>query len=141
MAIAVVYFVVALAAAVTFGGTLDRQLQGPRLRAAWDGLTAEARCTGVRTEEITDVEGVQMVVSHATPEFRTADGRTVTFEERQAQLDVKPGGFVTVHYGERDPDSATARTPSFVPRHIRALVTGVGGVLALATAAVLAAVV
>ncbi|MEU9094420.1 hypothetical protein [Streptomyces sp. NPDC048428] len=68
MAVAVVYFVVALAAAVTFGGTLDRQLHGPRLRAAWDGLTAEARCTGVRTEEITDVEGVPMVVSHATLE-------------------------------------------------------------------------
>ncbi|MEU9094421.1 hypothetical protein [Streptomyces sp. NPDC048428] len=48
---------------------------------------------------------------------------------------------MTVHYSELDPDSTTARTPSFVPRHIRALVTGVGGVLALVTAAVLAAVV
>ncbi|MER5276467.1 DUF3592 domain-containing protein [Streptomyces sp. NPDC002809] len=141
MVVAVVYFVVALAAAVTFGRTLDRQLQGPRLRTAWDGLTAEARCTGVRTEEITDAEGVPTAVSHATLEFRTADGRTVTFEERQAQLDVKRGGFVTVHYGEHDPDSATARTPSFVPRHIGALVTGVGGVLALVTAAALAALV
>ncbi|WP_326733932.1 DUF3592 domain-containing protein [Streptomyces sp. NBC_01022] len=140
MVIAVVYFVVALTAAVMFGRTLDRRLQGPRLRAAWDGLTAEARCTGVRTEEITDVEGVPMVHSHPALEFRTPDGRTVRFEERQAQLDVKQGGFVTVYYGEHEPESATARTPSFVPRHVKTLVTGVGGTFALVTAVVLAGV-
>ncbi|WP_406457601.1 DUF3592 domain-containing protein [Streptomyces sp. NBC_00876] len=138
--VAVVYFFVALTGAVIFARALDRQLQGPRLRAAWDGLTAEAKCTAVRSEEMTDAEGVPMVLSHATLSFRTADGRTVEFEERQARLDVKTGEFVTVHYSELDPESATARTPSFVPRHIRALAAGVGGVLALVTSAALAMV-
>ncbi|HEY9328630.1 MAG TPA: DUF3592 domain-containing protein [Streptomyces sp.] len=140
MAVAVVYFFVALGAALFFGRSLDQQLQGPRLRSAWDGLTAEARCTGVRTEEIQDPEGAPMTQHHHTLEFRTPDGRTVSFEERQARLDVKSGEFVTVYYAEDAPDSATARTPSFVPRHIRVLVPAVGGVIALVTAVVLAAV-
>ncbi|MFE9816245.1 DUF3592 domain-containing protein [Streptomyces sp. NPDC005773] len=140
MAVAVVYFLVALSAAVFFGRALDRQLQGPRLRSAWDGLTAEARCTGVRTEEIQDPEGVPVTQSHHMLEFRTTGGRTVSFEERQARLDVQRGEFVTVYYAEDAPDSATARTPSFAPRHIRVLVPAVGGVIALVTAVVLAGV-
>ncbi|MEU9205189.1 DUF3592 domain-containing protein [Streptomyces sp. NPDC048332] len=140
MAVAVVYFFVALSAALFFGRNLDRQLQGPRLRSAWDGLTAEARCTGVRTEEVQDAEGVPMTQSHPTLEFLTTGGRTVSFEEHQARLDLKRGDFVTVYYAEDAPDAATARTPSFVPRHIRLLVPAVGGVIALVTAVVLAEV-
>ncbi|WP_432762298.1 hypothetical protein OG345_03015 [Streptomyces sp. NBC_01220] len=81
-----------------------------------------------------------MTQCHPTPEFRTPGGRAVSFEERRARLDVKRGEFVTVYYAEDAPDSATARTPSFVPRHIRVLVPAVGGVIAPVTAVVAAGV-
>ncbi|MFF2324626.1 MULTISPECIES: DUF3592 domain-containing protein [unclassified Streptomyces] len=141
MVIAVVYFVVAVGAAVFFGRALDRQVQGPRLRAAWaEGLTAEARCVSVRTEEVEDADGVPFVRVHLTLEFRTADGRTVSFEEHQARPGPAEGDFVTVHYSAQSPEAATTRPPAFAPRHLRALITVVGGAFALATAAVLAAV-
>lgn len=139
MVYAVVYFVLTVTAAVTFGRVLDRQMEGPRLRSAWSGRTAEARCTAVRTEEFQDADGVPMTRSRTTLEFRTADGRTVTFEERQADLAVGEGGFVTVYYDERDPEAATARTPSFGPRSARTVTTAVGCVFGLVTAGVLAA--
>ncbi|MFF8916504.1 DUF3592 domain-containing protein [Streptomyces sp. NPDC015032] len=141
MVIAIVYFVVAVGAAVFYGGILDRQLQGPRLRAAWaDGLTAEARCTAVRTEEGQDAEGVPVVHTYPTLEFRTADGRTVSFEERQARSAAAEGEFLTVYYDARNPEAATTRAPSFLPRHARAVTAAVGSVLAAVTATVLALV-
>ncbi|WP_346764969.1 DUF3592 domain-containing protein [Streptomyces sp. A1277] len=109
------------------------------MRAAWAGRTAEARCTAVRTEDAVDAEGVPISLSHPTLEFRTADGRTVAFEERRRQLDVAGGGFVTVYYVEDAPEAATARTPSFLVRRARGLTAGLGCVLALVTAGVLAA--
>ncbi|MGW1652353.1 DUF3592 domain-containing protein [Streptomyces atratus] len=140
MVIAVVYLVVAVGAAVFYGGILDRQLQGPRLRAAWaDGLTAEARCTGLRSEEAQDAEGAPVVHTHPTLEFRTADGRAVSFEERRARLTVAEGEFMTVYYSAQNPESATTLAPSFAPRHARALTTAVGSAFALVTATVLAA--
>ncbi|MFD4949360.1 hypothetical protein ACFVYE_38335 [Streptomyces sp. NPDC058239] len=85
MVIAVVHLVAAAGAAVFYGGILDRQPQGPQLRAAWaDGLTAEARCTSLRTEEAQDSEGARVVHTHPTPEFRTADGRTVRSSDKQS---------------------------------------------------------
>ncbi|MGW2177080.1 DUF3592 domain-containing protein [Streptomyces sp. NPDC001732] len=138
---AAVYFVLAVGAAVMFGRSLDRQLQGPRLRAVWaEGLTAEARCTAVRAEEAQDAEGGFVVHKYPTLEFRTGDGRTVVFEDRQSRLDPAVGDFVTVHYGAADPEDVTSRTPSFGVLHARAVVTGVGSVFALITAIVLAVV-
>ncbi|NED12330.1 DUF3592 domain-containing protein [Streptomyces sp. SID9124] len=140
MVIAAVYFVIATAAAVILARSLDRQMEGPRLRAAWAGRTAEARCTGVRAEEAQDAEGALITVSHATLEFRTEAGRTVAFEERQRRLDVTEGDFVTVYYAQDAPEGATAREPSFGLRRVRPLVAGAGCLLALVTAGVLAAV-
>ncbi|MFB7915715.1 DUF3592 domain-containing protein [Streptomyces sp. NPDC056061] len=140
MVIALVYFVVSAGAAVAFGRALDRQLQGPRLRAAWaDGLTAEARCTRVRTEEVQDAEGVPVVQTHPTLEFRTSEGRTVVFEERQARLTPAEGDLLTVYYAAADPENATTRAPSFGVRHTSTLVAGAGAALAAVTAAALAA--
>ncbi|MFG2626782.1 hypothetical protein [Streptomyces sp. NPDC048473] len=79
----------------------------------------------------------------ATPtplEFRTADGRTVSFEERRARLTVAEDEFLTVYYNAQNPESATTRAPSFVPRHARALTTAVGSAFALDTASVPATV-
>ncbi|MFF4096467.1 DUF3592 domain-containing protein [Streptomyces sp. NPDC001834] len=141
MVISVVYFVVALGAAVAFGRALDRQLHGPGLRAAWaDGLTAEARCTRVRTEERQDADAVPFVHTLPTLEFRTADGRTVAFEERRGRVELAEGDVLTVYYNARDPQAATTRAPSFGMLHLRALVTGAGAVLAAVTATVLALV-
>ncbi|WP_256332660.1 hypothetical protein [Streptomyces sp. 2131.1] len=112
MVVAAVYFVTAAAAAVILARSLDRQTEGPRLRVAWAGRTAEARCTGVRAEEAQDAEGVLIAVSHATLEFRTGAGRTVAFQERQRRLDVTEGDF-TVYYAQDAPEAATAREPSF----------------------------
>ncbi|MEU2248699.1 DUF3592 domain-containing protein [Streptomyces sp. NPDC019224] len=140
MVIAAVYFVIAAAGSVTFARMLDRQLEGPRLRAAWAGRTAEARCTGVRTEEARDAEGAPMSLAHVTLEFRTDTGRTVAFEEFRRRLDVTEGDFVTVYYAADAPEAATARTPAFGPRRARELVTGVGCAFALVTAGILAAV-
>ncbi|MEU3655595.1 DUF3592 domain-containing protein [Streptomyces sp. NPDC032161] len=141
MVVAVVYFLAALGAAAAFAGGLDRQLHGPRLRAAWkDGLTADARCTRVRTEEAQDADGVPFVRVCPTLEFRTADGRTVSFEERQGRTEPAEGDFLTVHYSAHDPLTATTRSPSFGMLHLRALVTGAGAVFAAVTATVLALV-
>ncbi|MFF3731657.1 DUF3592 domain-containing protein [Streptomyces sp. NPDC002476] len=141
MIVAAVYFVVAVAAAVMFGRNLDRHLQGPRLRAIWaGGRTAEARCTGVRTEEAQDAEGGFVLHAHPTLEFRTGDGRTVSFEERQSRPAPAQGDVVTVYYGAENPQDATTRAPSFGIRHARTLVTGVGGAFALVTAVVVALV-
>ncbi|WP_406491747.1 DUF3592 domain-containing protein [Streptomyces sp. NBC_00846] len=141
MIIAVVYLVVAVGVAVFYGGILDRRLQGPRLRAAWaDGLTAVARCTVLRREEGQDAEGVPVVRGYATLEFHTADGRTVSFEERQARLTPAEGEYLTVYYSARNPEAATTRAPSFVPRHTRALTAAVGSAFAVVSATVLAMV-
>ncbi|WP_405939934.1 DUF3592 domain-containing protein [Streptomyces sp. NBC_00726] len=140
MVIAAVYFVIAVSAAVSLARSLDRQMEGPRLRAAWAGRTAEARCTGVRTEEAQDAEGVLVTQSHPTLEFRTETGRTVAFEERRRRLDVVEGDFVTVYYAEDAPEGATAQAPSFGTRRAREVVAGVGCVFALVTAAILAGV-
>ncbi|WP_330241757.1 DUF3592 domain-containing protein [Streptomyces sp. NBC_00525] len=138
MVIAAVYFVIASAAAISLGRSLDRQMEGPRLRAAWAGRTAEARCTGVATEETQDAEGVLVTLDRATLEFRTEDGRTVAFEERQRRLDVSEGDAVTVYYAPEAPEAATARVPSFGTRRARELVAGLGCGFALVTAAFLA---
>ncbi|MYW13314.1 DUF3592 domain-containing protein [Streptomyces sp. SID2563] len=140
MVIAAVYFVIAVFGAVAFARVLDRQMEGPRLRAAWAGRTAEARCTGVRTEEVQDVEGVPVSLTHPTLQFRTDTGRIVAFEERQRQLDVAYGDVVTVYYDADAPEEATARVPSFMPRRARELVVGLGCAFALVTAVVLAGV-
>ncbi|MFF9567450.1 DUF3592 domain-containing protein [Streptomyces sp. NPDC014685] len=139
---AAVYFVLAVGAAVMFGKSTDRLLQGPRLRALWaEGLTAEARCTAVRTEEAQDAEGGFIVHRRPTLEFRTGDGRTVVFEDRQSRLEPAVGDFVTVHYSAAGPEEdVTTRTPSFFVLHARAVITGVGSVFALITAVVLALV-
>ncbi|MEU5820149.1 DUF3592 domain-containing protein [Streptomyces sp. NPDC047803] len=139
MVIAAVYFVVATAAAVGLARSLDRQMEGPRLRAAWAGRTAEARCTGGRTEEAQDADGTPVAVSHATLEFRRKAGRTVAFGERRRQLDVADGGLVTVCYAEDAPEGATAQAPTFGTRRARELVAGLGCAFAPA-AAVLAGV-
>ncbi|MEV5603560.1 DUF3592 domain-containing protein [Streptomyces sp. NPDC052299] len=138
MVIAVVYFVIATAAAVSLARSLDRQMEGPRLRAAWAGRTAEARCTGVRAEEAQDADGMPVTQTRPTLEFRTESGRTVTFEERRRRLDVVEGDVVTVYYAEDAPGDATAQVPSFGTRRARELVAGVGCAFALVTAAVLA---
>ncbi|MFE7579143.1 DUF3592 domain-containing protein [Streptomyces sp. NPDC057521] len=138
MVIAAVYFVIAVSAAVSLARSLDRQMEGPRLRAAWAGRTAEARCTGVRTEEAQDAEGVLITQSHAILEFLTEAGRTISFEERRRQLDVAEGDFVTVYYAEGAPEGATAQAPGFGTRRARELVAGLGCAFALVTAAVLA---
>ncbi len=141
MVIAVVYFVLAAGAAAVFGRMLDRQLGAPRLRAAWaGGLTAEARCTGVRTEEGQDADGVPFVRTCPTLEFRTADGRAVAFEELRDRVGAAEGDVVTVYYGAHDPQAATTRAPSFAMRHAGALVTGAGALFAVVTATVLALV-
>ncbi|MER5989031.1 DUF3592 domain-containing protein [Streptomyces sp. NPDC001787] len=142
MVIAVVYLVVSLGASVIYGRLLDRRLNGPQLRAAWaEGLTAEARCTAVRTEEGQDAEGGVVIHRYPTLEFRTADGRSVTVEERQSRHVPAEGESVTVHYSARNPEGATTRAASFGMLHARALITGVGAVLAVATASVLAVVI
>ncbi|MGW2106767.1 DUF3592 domain-containing protein [Streptomyces sp. NPDC001948] len=139
--VAAVYFVVAAGAAVMFGRTLDRQLQGPRLRAAWaEGLTAEARCVSLRTEEVQSPEGGPLAYTHPTLEFRTDDGRTVGFEERQSRLTPARGDFVTVHYSAANPEDATTRAPSFGMRHARAVITAAGCSFALLSAVVIAVV-
>ncbi|WP_405762963.1 DUF3592 domain-containing protein [Streptomyces sp. NBC_01420] len=140
MVIAAVYFVIAATAVVSLARSLDRQMEGPRLRAAWAGRTAEARCTDVRTEEVQDADGIPVTVSHATLEFRTESGRTVAFEERRRQLDAAEGDLVTVYYAEDAPEGATAQAPTFGTRRARGLVAGLGCAFALATAAVLAGV-
>ncbi|MFF3734962.1 DUF3592 domain-containing protein [Streptomyces sp. NPDC002476] len=138
---AAVYFIVSVSAATVMGTLLDRQLQGPRLRAAWAaGLTSDARCTRVRTEEGTDPEGVPMVRTHPTLEFRTSDGRTVTFEERRERTEVAVGDVVTVYYSAQDPQAATIRPPSLFMLHTRAVIIGMGTVVAAVTATVLALV-
>jgi hypothetical protein len=139
--VAAVYFVVAVGAAVMSGRNLDRHLQGPRLRAAWaEGLTAEARCIAVRTEEAQDSEGGFTQYTRPTLEFRTADGRTVAFEERQSRLVPAEGDFVTVHYSAADPEGATTRAPSFGMRHARTVITAAGMVFAAISAVVIAVV-
>ncbi|MFJ8850805.1 DUF3592 domain-containing protein [Streptomyces sp. NPDC102437] len=139
--VAAVYFVVAAGAAVVSGRNLDRHLQGPRLRAAWaEGLTAEARCTAVRTEEAQDAEGGYVLHTHPTLEFRTGDGRTVSFEERQSRLVPAEGDFVTVHYSAANPEDATTRAPSFGMRHARTVITAAGCSFALLSAVVIAVV-
>ncbi|WP_406013763.1 DUF3592 domain-containing protein [Streptomyces sp. NBC_00984] len=139
--VAAVYFVVAVGAAVMSGRGLDRNLQGPRLRAAWaEGLTAEARCTAVRTEEVQDAEGGFVLNARPTLEFRTADGRAVSFEERQSRLVPAEGDFVTVHYSAANPEGATTRAPSFGMRHARAVITAAGCFFALVSAVVIAVV-
>ncbi|MFH8518836.1 DUF3592 domain-containing protein [Streptomyces gelaticus] len=141
MVVAAVYFVVAVGAAVMFGRSLDRQLQGPRLRAAWaEGLTAEARCISLRTEEVQSPEGGPVLYTHPTLEFRTGDGRTVSFEERRSRLTPAKGDFVTVHYSAANPKEATTRAPSFGMRHARTVITGVGMVFAAISAVVIAVV-
>ncbi|MFB7212422.1 DUF3592 domain-containing protein [Streptomyces sp. NPDC056255] len=139
--VAAVYFVVAAGAAVVSGRNLDRHLQGPRLRAAWaEGLTAEARCTAVRTEEVQDAEGGWVLQSHPTLEFCTGDGRTVSFEERQSRLVPAEGDSVTVHYSAANPKDATTRAPSFGMRHARTVITAAGCSFALLSAVVIALV-
>ncbi|MFC9752660.1 DUF3592 domain-containing protein [Streptomyces sp. NPDC056921] len=139
--VAAVYFVVAAGAAVVSGRNLDRHLQGPRLRAAWaEGLTAEARCISLRTEEVQSPEGGPVEYTHPTLEFRTDDGHTVSFEERQSRLTPARGDFVTVYYSAANPKDATTRAPSFGMRHAKALITGVGSFFALVTAVVIALV-
>jgi len=139
--VAVVYFVLAVGAATAFGRVLDRQLGAPQLRAAWaDGLTAEARCTGVRTEEVQDADGVPFVRTYPTLEFRTADGGTVVFEELRGRVDPAEGDVVTVYYGAHDPQAATTRAPSFAMRRAGVLVAGAGALFAAITATVLALV-
>ncbi|MGW1225032.1 DUF3592 domain-containing protein [Streptomyces sp. NPDC001478] len=140
MVIALVYFVVAMAGTLSFARSMDRQLESPRLRAAWDGRTAEARCTSVRTEETQDAEGVPTTVSRVTLEFTAADGRTVSIEERRTRLAPEEGDFVTVYYAEDAPDEATARTPSFGLRHARAVITAFGSFFAVVGAVVLGGV-
>jgi hypothetical protein len=141
MVVAAVYFVVAVGAAVMSGRSLDRQLQGPRLRAAWaDGLTAEARCTSVRAEETQDAEGGSVLYAHPTLQFRTGDGRTVDFEERQSRLTPAEGDVVTVYYSAANPKDATTRAPSFGMRHARTVMTGAGVVFAAISAVVIAVV-
>ncbi|MFH8476999.1 DUF3592 domain-containing protein [Streptomyces sp. NPDC018000] len=138
---AAVYFVVAVGAAVMSGRNLDRHLQGPRLRAAWaEGLTAEAQCIAVRTEEAQDSEGGTAQYIHPTLEFRTADGRTVDFEERQSRLAPAEGDFVTVYYSAANPEGATTRAPSFGMRHARTVITAAGCFFALVSAVVVAVV-
>ncbi|MFJ6011206.1 DUF3592 domain-containing protein [Streptomyces sp. NPDC092952] len=140
VAIAAVYFVLSVGATMMFRKHADRLIDGPRLRAIWaEGLTAEARCTGIRVEEGQDAEGGFVVHRHPTLEFRTDDGRTVSFEERQGRLSPAVGDVVTVHYSAADPEGATTRGPSFVMLHLRGLVLGVCGFFAL-TAAVVAVV-
>ncbi|WP_393062885.1 hypothetical protein [Streptomyces sp. LN549] len=82
MVVADVRFVVALTAAVTFGRTLPApgaatagSLGRPHGRGAvyGGGYGGDHGC-----------RGVPMTVSRPTLEFRTLDGRTVSFEERQA---------------------------------------------------------
>ncbi|MFD7530258.1 DUF3592 domain-containing protein [Streptomyces sp. NPDC059849] len=139
--IAAAYFVLAVGAAVTLGKNMDRQLQGPRLRAAWaEGLTAEARCVSLRTEEVQSPEGGPLVHTHPTLEFRTADGHTVSFEERQSRLTPAPGDSVTVYYDAANPKDATTRAPSFGMRHARTLISGAGSFFALVSAVVIALV-
>ncbi|MFE6666677.1 DUF3592 domain-containing protein [Streptomyces sp. NPDC057697] len=142
MVVAVLYFVVAAGAAVIFGKNMDRHLQGPRLRALWaQGRTAEARCTGLRTEEAQDAEGGFVQHTHPTLEFRTDDGRTVSFEERQSRIAPAEGDFVTVHYSPANPEDATTRAPSFGMRHARTVLTAAGCFFALVSAVVIAVVV
>ncbi|MFD0338428.1 DUF3592 domain-containing protein [Streptomyces sp. NPDC127117] len=139
--VAAVYFVVAAGAAVISGRSLDRSLQGPRLRAAWaEGLTAEARCVSLRTEEVQNPEGGPAVHTHPTLEFRTDDGRTVSFEERRSRLTPAKGDFVTVHYSAANPEGATTRAPSFGMRHARTVITAAGCFFALVSAVVIAVV-
>ncbi|MES9555598.1 MULTISPECIES: DUF3592 domain-containing protein [unclassified Streptomyces] len=141
MVIAAVYFVIAVGAAVMSGKSLDRNLQGPRLRAAWaEGLTAEARCVSLRTEEVQSSEGGPVVYTHPTLEFRTGDGHTVSFEERQSRLTPARGDSVTVYYSAANPKDATTRAPSFGMRHARTLITGAGSFFALVSAVVIALV-
>ncbi|WP_405715487.1 MULTISPECIES: DUF3592 domain-containing protein [unclassified Streptomyces] len=139
--VAAVYFVVAVGAAMVSGRNLDRHLQGPRLRAAWaEGLTAEARCTAVRTEEAQDAEGGSVLHVHPTLEFRTGDGRTVVFEERQSRSAPAEGDFVTVHYSAANPEDATTRAPSFGMRHARTVITAAGCFFALLSAVIITVV-
>ncbi|MFE7463737.1 DUF3592 domain-containing protein [Streptomyces sp. NPDC057499] len=139
--VAAVYFVLAVGASVAFARGADRNLDGPRFRALWaENRTAEARCTAVRTEEAQDAEGGFVTHHHPTLEFRTDDGRTVTFEERNARVSPAEGDHVTVHYSAADPEGATTRAPSFAVRHARTLIVGTGSAFALVTATVLALV-
>ncbi|MEU9564274.1 DUF3592 domain-containing protein [Streptomyces sp. NPDC048161] len=139
--VAAVYFVVAVGAAVMSGRSLDRTLQGPRLRAAWaEGLTAEARCVSLRTEEVQNPEGGPVEYTHPTLEFRTDEGRTVSFEERQSRPTPAKGDFVTVYYSAATPEGATTRAPSFGMRHARAVITAAGCFFALVSAVVIALV-
>ncbi|MFD5188162.1 DUF3592 domain-containing protein [Streptomyces sp. NPDC058357] len=139
--VAAVYFVVAVGAAVMSGRSLDRNLQGPRLRAVWaEGLTAEARCVSLRTEEAQSPEGGPVEYTHPTLEFRTADGHTVGFEERRSRLTPALGDSVTVYYGAANPKDATTRAPSFGMRHARTVITAAGCFFALVSAVVIALV-
>ncbi|MGW1428472.1 DUF3592 domain-containing protein [Streptomyces sp. NPDC002431] len=141
VAIAAVYFVLSLGGTMMFRKQADRLMDGPRLRAIWaEGRTAEARCTGIRVEEGQDAEGGFVVHRHPTLEFRTEDGRTVSFEERQARISPAVGDSVTVHYSAADPEGATTRDPSFAILRLRGLITAVGGAFALVGAAVIAVV-
>ncbi|WP_406378786.1 hypothetical protein [Streptomyces sp. NBC_01618] len=45
-----------------------------------------------------------------------------------------------MYYSARNPEAATPRAPSFVPRHARALTAAVGSVFAVISATVLALV-
>ncbi|MFJ7194538.1 MULTISPECIES: DUF3592 domain-containing protein [unclassified Streptomyces] len=139
--VAAIYFVVAVGAAVMSGRSLDRQLQGPRLRAIWaQGRTAEARCTALRTEEGQDAEGGFVLHTYPTLEFRTDDGRAVSFEERRSRPTPAEGDVVTVHYSAANPQDATTRAPSFGMRHARTVITAAGCFFALVSAVVIGVV-
>ncbi|MFD2690413.1 DUF3592 domain-containing protein [Streptomyces phyllanthi] len=79
-------------------------------RAAWSGLTAQARVTRawVTTRIVNDVP--QRIQNHQF-DFTTADGRAVRFEEAGGSPDLGVGDEILVHYASDDPDAATAFEP------------------------------
>lgn len=119
-------------AAVAFAAVkiLRRSLE---LRRAWNsGLTAEARC--LRTYTTTSGGGGDTSVSttlHHVYEFRTAEGRTVRFEERNGPSTVVEGDIVTVHYTAERPEKATAHAPS----PVKAAAGTIGGLIFLGVVA------
>ncbi|MFD3583388.1 DUF3592 domain-containing protein [Streptomyces sp. NPDC058683] len=77
------------------------------------GRTAEARC--LRSYTTTSGGGGDTSVTttlHHVYEFRTAEGRTVRFDEGNARPTVLEGDFVTVYYLPENPEKATAQPPA-----------------------------
>lgn len=139
MLIAVLYLLLAWTGAGWFG--LLRQRRIRRLTAAWDsGHTARARCVSARPVEVQDADGAAVTVVHHLLEFTAADGRVISYEERDAPDSLARGDLVTVHYDPGAPEQATVLADSFWRRYQAVVLSGVMATTALATAVVLALV-